>query len=68
MSQIFSDGHRPQVGRGAGRCNRAIARVGLRHLLASDSAEISVAGAAVKVHLGHGKTLVFSETAWPDAR
>ena len=33
MSQVFSDGHRPQVGRGAGRRNRAIARIGLRHSL-----------------------------------
>jgi hypothetical protein len=59
MSQILSDGHRPQVGLGAGRRNRAIARVGLRHGLTSDSAEISVAGAAAKVHLGPRKTLVF---------
>ncbi|MDP6720608.1 MAG: hypothetical protein QGF59_18240, partial [Pirellulaceae bacterium] len=33
MSQVLSDGHRPQVGRGAGRRNRAIAHVGLRHSL-----------------------------------
>ena len=35
MSQVLSDGHRPLVGREAGRCNRAIARIGPRHSLAS---------------------------------
>ena len=32
-SQVFSDGHRPQVGRGAGGRNRVIARIGLRQSL-----------------------------------
>jgi hypothetical protein len=40
MSQVFSDGHRPQVGRGAVRRNRAIARVGPTHSLAKRSLSI----------------------------
>jgi hypothetical protein len=35
MSPVFSGGHRPQVGGGAGRRNRAIAWIGPRHNLAS---------------------------------
>ncbi len=34
MSRVFSDGHGPQVGRGADRHNRAIARFDPRHSLA----------------------------------
>ncbi len=45
-SQVFSDGHRPQVDRGAGRCSRARARAGPRHSLTGDH---SICG----IPLGH---------------
>ena len=41
-SQVSSDGHRPQVGRGAGRDNRAIARIGPRHRLASAASSLRI--------------------------
>ncbi len=50
MSQVFSDGHRPQVGRGARRRYRAIGRVGPGRALAR-TATLNGSSAVVPGHL-----------------